>query len=159
MKYNKYLILLFTLVLTYFGNAQTVNMNAYVTRNELPGQTTWSGTTINPSPSTIPNYSKVYYSFSSSFNWNYNGVDALSVLDYYGQPESFWLRPTPGRPNRRIVIRVITPGVTVNFNGVVLTYEGLSSYSLPIGQSFNGTIVFNPVRNAFQQVIFSAVRD
>jgi hypothetical protein len=144
------------------ATAQTVvtNMNTYVTRNELPNQTVWSGTAPNPAPGIFPNVRQQYASFSSAYNWNYNGTDVLSVETYVpGTYIPFWLRPTPGKPNPRFVIRVITPGVTVNFNGFVLSYSGMSSFTWPAGQPFNGTIYFNTASPAFQQVIFSAARD
>lgn len=148
----------FTMIET--TKAQTYeNMHVYVTRNQIPNQAVWSGTAINTSPGIYPNVSKFYSSFSSSFNWSYNGIDALGIQNYYGDFESFWLRPTLNRPNRRINIRVVTPGTTVNCNGVVLTYEGIQTYSWPIGQSFYGNVLFNSNTTQFQQVIFSAVRD
>ncbi|RTK98596.1 MAG: hypothetical protein EKK57_11410 [Proteobacteria bacterium] len=160
MKYTKYLLLLtLALTFTYFGNAQVENMHVYATRNELPGQTVWSGTAVNPSPGVYPDVRKKYSVFSSFFNWNFNGYDTFNVVNYSGGYESFWLRPTPGRPNRQFGIRVTTPGVTVNFNGFVLSYTGMSSFTWPVGQPFSGNIIFNSNTSQFQQVIFSAIRD
>lgn len=154
------IIALFTLALTFFApvstKAQTVtNMSLSVTRNALPGQAVWHGSVPNSSFNT----KKEYVVYSTYFNWNHNGSDIFNVYGFGGIPVDFWLRATPGRPNPRFNIRVVTPGVTVHFNGFILSYNGVSTISVPMGTPFNGYVTFDSNTTQFQQVIFSASRD
>jgi hypothetical protein len=137
------------------ANAQTVtNMSLSVTRNEILGQTMFSGSV----PNSPFNTKKKYATYSSYFDWSYNGTDIFYVSNFTGFTD-FWLRPTLGKPNPKFHVRVMTPGVTVNFNGIVLNYNNVSSFTWPANQPFGGNIIFDPNRYQFQQVIFSVSHD